>query len=64
MAKSKLWRKEFISAYNSLRDVRAGTWRRELKQKPWGNTAYRLALTVSSAYLLACLPRGGITHNG
>lgn len=38
---------QLITCSPSVRKVKAGTWRRELQQKPGGNAAYRLAPMVA-----------------
>jgi hypothetical protein len=47
---------------------RAGTWRQELRQKPWRNAAYCLAspglLNVFSYRTQGHQPKDGTTHNG
>lgn len=52
MSKSTVERGRFISIYSlqsimkgtpSKEELRLGTWRQELQQKPWKNTAYWLA---------------------
>ena len=52
----------------SLKQVRAGTWRQELMQKPWRGAAYWLALhgllSLLSYRTQDHQPRDGPTHNG
>jgi hypothetical protein len=54
-----------LSRRNSSRE---GTWRQELKQKPWQNTVYWLVpyglLNLLSYIPQDHLPRGGTAHSG
>ena len=44
ITRSPLWKKGFISnAGKSGQALKAGTWRQELKQRPWRSTDYWLA---------------------
>lgn len=56
MAKSKLGREVFIwlilTYCSSSKDIRIGTWRQELVQRPWKGTAYWLLLMSCSACFL------------
>jgi hypothetical protein len=50
----------------SGQESKAGTWRRELKQKPWRSAVCRShhsLLSLLSYTLQNHLPRGGITYN-
>ena len=57
-----------FQSYSHTREVRAGTCRQELKQRPWKDAAYCLALHCWLSYLLYTaldhLPRGGTAHSG
>jgi hypothetical protein len=45
---SHLWRKVFISHNLSLRKVWAGTWRKEIMQRPWRSAAFWLSYSFRS----------------
>lgn len=53
--------------HSSLKEDQAETWRQELKQRPWWNTAYWSALhgqlSLLSNITQDSLPRVGTTHS-
>lgn len=75
MTKNNLEKKRFVSAYksqvtlycwaNSRQELKAGTWRKELKQRPQRSAVFWLSLLSLLSYTSQDhLPRNGTTHNG
>jgi hypothetical protein len=79
MTKKQVEEERVYSAYTSIllfiikgsqdrNSHRAGTWRQELMQRPWRDTAYWLAspglLSLLSYRTQDCQPRDGTIHNG